>query len=131
MARNKLQILADELEAVLDQKAEVDALLIPIKEREDKIREDLVKGMLKQGFKFIRTDSGLSFGVTDGRTTFKVKKGMEPIAIQWAQENYPGLLSLASAKLNQVVKPMLQPPEFLERIEGEPFLSVRSTESDE
>lgn len=131
MARkNKLQILADELEDILDKREEVEALLEPIKEKEAEIRGELVNGMLKQGFKFIRTESGLAFGITDGRTTFKVKKGAEEEAIKWAQENFPSLLSLASAKLNQVVKPMLNPPPFLEKVEGEPFLSVRTTEQE-
>lgn len=125
--KNKLQMLADELEDILDKKAEVEALLDPIKEKEDEIRAELVTGMLKQGFKFLKTTSGLSFGVTDGRVTFKVKSGMEPLAIKWASENYPGILSLASAKLNAVVKPMLHQPEFIERVEGSPFLTIRST----
>lgn len=131
MAKDILAKSADELETVLDQIEEVKALLKPLEEKEEQIRADLLARLLTKGLKYVKTTSGLAFGVTDGRTTFKVKKGMEPLAIQWAQENYPGLLSLASAKLNQVVKPMLHPPGFLEHTIGAPFLSVHSTESND
>jgi len=53
---------------------------------------------------------------------------MEDAAIKWAQAAYPSILSVAASKLTKVVQPMLELPEFIERKEGEPHLSVRTTE---
>lgn len=130
MAKIKELTLADELEQNLYQQEELQIILKPLKEKEDAIRAELVTSMLKKGLKFIRTESGLAFGITPGRVTFKVKPGKEQEAIVWAQENYPSILSLASAKLNSVVKPMLKIPAFLDRVEGESFLSVRTQETE-
>jgi hypothetical protein len=47
---------------------------------------------------------------------------MESEAMSWAMKEYPGVLSIAAAKLSKVVQPMLEVPEFIERKEGEPHL---------
>ena len=130
MARNKLVELADELEQVMDLRARVEAEVDPIKEREEKVREMLTKELIKKGFQYIRTTSGLGFGLVAGRTTFAIKKhpGMRERAIEWVKDHYPAALSVASADLNKILKPMLEVPEFFERKQGEPHLSVRTQE---
>jgi hypothetical protein len=62
-----------------------------------------------------------------GRKTFTIKKGQEREAIAWAQETYPGLLTINKSDLAKVLKPMLTTPEFFEEKIGEPHLSVRTT----
>lgn len=128
MAKNKLVILADELEEVMDKIEALKADIKSLEEREDEIRAELVKGLLKTGLSYVKTTSGMGFGMVAGRVSWKVKDGQEQQAIQWAIAEFPGLLSIASAKLNKVVQPMLNPPEFVERKEGEPHLAVRTTE---
>lgn len=129
MAKDKLQTLADELETTMDEREAKEAELEPIKEREDQIREELVKGLLKKGFQYIRTTSGLGFGIVQGRKTFMIKAGAEFAAIKWAEENFPGLLTLNKSDLAKVLKPMLEIPPFFEEKVGDPHLSVR-TEND-
>ena len=43
----------------------------------------------------------------------------------------PRVLTVSAAKLNKVAQPMLELPEFIERKEGLPHLSVRTTEENE
>lgn len=132
MARkDKLQQLADDLEQNLDQQEEFLALLEPFKEKEKQIRADLIDTMQKKGWKFARATSGLGFGITLGRKTFAVKKGLEETALEWAKKNFPSILTLSAPKLAQVIKPMLELPEFIEERMGEPFLTVRQQEADE
>lgn len=131
-----MQTLADDLESILDKKEEVEAsyeaVLAPIKEEEDRIRAELLDTMQKKGWKFARATSGLGFGITNGRKTFAIKKGSEAIAVKWALQEYPAILSVSTAKLAQVLKPMLDElPPFVEEKVGEPFLSVRQQEADE
>lgn len=126
MAKDKLVTLGDELETLMEKIDEVKTMLKPLEEEEEKIRAEMCGGLLKKGLKYVRTTSGLSFGLVDGRTSFKVKTGFEEKAIDWAQKNFPSLLTFSSAKLNQVLKPMLNPPDFFEKKEGEPHLAVRT-----
>lgn len=129
MARkDKLQQLADDLENNLDQQEEIQVVLIPYQEKEKEIRAELMQTMQQKGWKFARATSGLGFGITLGRKTFAVKKGMEETALEWAKTNFPSILTLSAAKLAQVVKPMLELPAFVEEKVGEPFLSVRQQE---
>lgn len=123
--------MADDLEQNLDQQEEFLALLEPFKEKEKQIRVDLIDTMQKKGWKFARATSGLGFGITLGRKTFAVKKGLEETALEWAKKNFPSILTLSAPKLAQVVKPMLELPEFIEERVGEPFLTVRQQEADE
>lgn len=128
MAKDKLQTLADELEEVLDRKSEIEEELKTVKEYEDQVRSQILLGLQKKGYKFIKTTSGLGFGITLGRKTFAIKMGSEEVALKWAQENYPSLLTISNSKLGQVVKPMLNRPEFVEEKVGNSFLSVRASE---
>jgi hypothetical protein len=128
MAKNKLQILADELVTVLYQRAEVEVALKPIKDREEYLREELAVQMWKKGEDDVATSSGLSWHLNKGRVSFKIKKGMEGEALNWAMENYPSLLSLTAAKVNAVVMPMLNPPPFFDRVEGDPYIAISKTE---
>lgn len=128
MAKEKLVTLADELEEVMDKIEALKAEMKPFEEREDEIRAELVKGLLKKGLSYVKTTSGMGFGMVAGKVSWKIKDGQEQTAIQWAIQEFPGLLSIAAAKLNKVVQPMLNPPKFIERKEGEPHLSVRTTE---
>lgn len=121
---------ADALEQILDQIAEVEAILKPLKEKEDEIRDELVLTMQKKGYDSIRTTSGLGFVIVKGRVSFKVKDGKEQDAIAWALDKFPSIVTLAAAKLNKVAQPLMELPEFIERTQGEPHLSVRSTESE-
>lgn len=125
--KDKLQTLADELEDIMDKKAEVEEVLRPIEEREAEIRKELAQGLIAKGFQYIKTTSGLGFGIVKGRVMYAVKDGREHEAMQWATENFPGVLTISAARLNKVVQPMLNVPEFIERKEGLPHLSVRTT----
>lgn len=134
MAKDKLQLLADELEQIMDKRAEVEAeyeaQLEPLKEYEKQTRTKLLETLSKKGWKFVKATSGLGFGVTDGKTTFTIKEGREEEALAWAKTEYPSILSIAAPKLAKVLKPMLTIPEFFEKKVGEPHLSVRSNEDD-
>lgn len=130
MAKDKLQQLADELEEVMDFRSRMEAEIAPIKEREEKIRELLTQSLLKKGFKYVKTTSGLGFGIVDGRKTYTIVKGREQEAIQWAQKDFPGLLAINKPDLAKVLKPMLTIPEFFEEKVGEPHLSVRNNEDE-
>lgn len=130
MAKDKLQTLADQLEQVMDSRAELEAQLQPIKDIEESIRAELLAAMAKKGYKSISATSGLGWTVVNGRVSHSIKKGMEAQAIEWATENYPSILSIAAPKLNKVVQPMLELPTFIERKQGEPYLSVRSNEDE-
>ncbi len=120
--------LADELEKVLDQKAEIEAVLKPIKEREEYLREELAVLMWKKNKDDVATTSGLWWHLNKGRVSFKVKRGMENDALQWAMKEYPSVLSFTAAKLNAVVMPMLNPPPFFDRINGDPYVAISKTE---
>lgn len=126
MAKDKLATLADELEMNLYQQEELQAIMKPLQEKEEIIRSEMVSGLLKKGLKFVRTSSGLGFGMVDGRVSYKVIKGREHEALDWAIKEFPGVLSIAAGKLNSVVQPMLNPPEFIERTQGEPHLAVQN-----
>lgn len=126
MAKDKILSLADELEEVMHNIDVMEESILPFKKREEEIREELVKSLLKKGLEYVRTSSGLSFGLVSGRVTFKVKKGKEQQALKWALEEYPSIVSLTAAKLNKVAQPMLDLPDFLERTAGEPHLAVRT-----
>lgn len=131
MRKDALQTTADELEKVLDQIEELNALLTPFKDKEAELRTKLLETMQKKGYKYVSATSGLGWGITLGRKTFAIKKGMEEKAVNWAKENFPMILSISSPKLAQVVKPMLELPEFIEEKTGEPFLTVRNSASEE
>lgn len=126
MAKDRLHKLADELEQVLDQRAEVEAVLGPIKEREEEIRADLLEAMRKKGYKYVKASSGLGLGVTPGRTTFIVKKGSEQGALEWARKEYPSILSINKPLLANVLGPMLEIPAYFEEKKGAPYLTIRS-----
>ena len=130
--KDKLQLLADELEQILDKRAEVEAefaaVLDTIKEYEKQTREKLLETLTNKGWKFVKATSGLGFGITDGKTTFGIKEGYEEAALEWAKTEYPSVLSIAAPKLAKVLKPMLTIPEFFEVKKGEPHLSVRSND---
>ena len=122
--------LANELETVMHQRAEVEELLAPIKEREEAIRAELTQYLQKVGRDYTRTSSGLGLGIVKGRITYAIRKlpGMKEAAVQWAMKEYPAILTISAADLNKVVAPLMALPEFIERKEGEPHLSVRTTE---
>lgn len=129
--KDALQQTADELEKVLDQIEELQALMIPFKDKETELRTKLLDTMKKKGYKYVSATSGLGWGITHGRHTYTIKKGMEETAMQWALNDFPAILTISSAKLAQVVKPMLTPPEFVEEKIGDDFLTVRQNEADE
>lgn len=132
MARkDAMQQLADDLEKNLDQQEEIKALLAPFQEKEKEIRVSLIETMQKKGWKFARATSGLGFGITQGRKTYGIIKGMEEKSMEWATKNFPSILTISAAKLAQVVKPMLELPDFVEEKLGEPFLTVRQQEIEE
>lgn len=129
MARqNKLTALADELEQAMDRREEIEASLLPVKEYEEQIRAKLIKELFKVGFDYVKTTSGMGFGIVSGRKTYLIKKGREGEALEWAKENYPSILAISKPDLNKVLKPMLNLPEFFEEKVGEPHLSVRGAE---
>lgn len=131
MRKDVLQSTADELEKVLDQIEELNALMTPFKDKEAELRAKLLETMQKKGYKYVSATSGLGWGITLGRKTFAIKKGMEEKALEWAKQNFPAILSISSPKLAQVVKPMLELPEFIEEKTGEAFLTVRNNASEE
>lgn len=128
MAKNKLQTLADDLEQAMDLCERIEAELDPIKERIEKIRGQIVKELLRMGWKSVNATSGLGFGLVDGKKTFFIKKGMEEKALAWIKEHYPAVLSINKADLNKVLKPLLELPDFFEEKVSEPHLAVRTTE---
>ena len=128
MAKDKMITSADELEVVMEQIDALKAQLEPLQAQEDAIRATLVKSLVAKGLQFVKTTSGLAFGLVKGRVSYKVREGKEPEAIAWAIKEFPGLLTIGAAKLNKVVQPMLTPPSFIERTEGVPHLSVRTSE---
>jgi hypothetical protein len=113
---------------VMDQIEELKAQLEPLQDRGDAIRTELRDYLIKIGRDFTRTSSGLGLGIVKGRVTYAVKKGMEAQALEWAKTEYPSVLSIAAAKVTRVAQPMLELPEFIERKEGLPHLSVRTSE---
>lgn len=121
--------LADELEKVLDEREEKEAELTPIKEREEQIREALLEGMSKKGYRFVKTTSGLGFGVQE-RKTLSIKDGMEDVAFDYFKENYPAALTLHKPTVNKIIKPMLEFPHFIEESITK-YLSVRTAENDD
>lgn len=127
MAKDQLQKLADELEQVMDFRSRIEGELEPIKEKEEDIRQKLLEAMGKKGYRFVKTTSGLGFGVQK-RHSFKIVD-MEK-ALKWAMEKYPSVLTVDKAKATKVVKQDLEIPEFMEETTTE-YLSVRSTEADE
>lgn len=133
MARDKMQTLADELEEVMEQIEEVACAMQPLQQREQEIRTELTEGLLKKGYKYIKTTSGLGFGIVAGRVSHAIKKfpGSREKAVQWAQEHYPAILSISGADLNKVAIHLAELPSFIERKEGQPHLSVRTTEENE
>lgn len=130
LRKNKLLADADELEDIIGRRQELEDQLKTIKEYEDQLRESIVKDLLKKGLQYCKTTSGLGFGMVKGKVSYKVKDGKEQEAIQWAIQEFPGLLSISASKLGKVVQPMMSPPEFIERKQSEPHLSVRVTESE-
>lgn len=130
MAKDKLTILGDALESVMHTKDTLKEQMEALEQQEEEIRAQLIKGLLSKGIQFIKTTSGLAFGVVQGRKTFPIKKGMEGEALSWVQKNYPAALSVSAAKLTKILKPMLpsQLPDFVEEKVGEPHLSVRGSE---
>lgn len=129
--KDALQKLADELEKVLDQKEEILAVLAPFEEKERELRQQLLEKMRQKGYKYVSATSGLGWGITNGRKTFAIKKGMEETAMAWALKDFPAILAISTAKLGQVIKPMLNLPEFVEEKKGEDFLTVRQAETGE
>lgn len=129
--KDALQSTADELEKVLDQIEELQALMTPFKDREVELRTKLLETMKKKGYRYVSATSGLGWGITHGRVTYTIKKGMEETAMKWALSDFPAILTISSAKLAKVVKPMLQQPDFMEENKGEDFLTVRQNEADE
>lgn len=132
MAKDLLVKTGDELEEVILEISNIEAeyaeKLAPLKERELELRATAVTGLAKKGLEMIRTTSGLVFVMVKGRVSHKVIKGREKDALDWAIKEFPGVLSIAAAKLNSVVRPMLTLPSFIERVQSEPHLSVRTTE---
>lgn len=126
MAKDKLQTLADQLEVVMDKIADIEATFEPLKEEEKAIREQLMLGMQKKGYRFVKTTSGLGFGVQE-RKTLSIKEGMEEQALQWAREEYPHILTVAKPAMNKILKPMLHLPDFIEE-QVTKYLSVRTQE---
>lgn len=124
--------LADELEQVTDQIEEIKAELDPLEEREKEIRAELCESLIKKGLQYVRTTSGMGYGITKGRVTYGIKKGigLRAKAVEWAVQNYPSILTISAADLGTVVGPMMpaQVPDFVERRESPPHLSVRTNE---
>lgn len=128
MAKDNLVKSADALEAIMEEIEILKAKLIPLEEEEEKLRGNIVKNLLKSGLQYCKTTSGLGFGLVKGRVSYKVKEGKEQEAMLWAINEYPSVLNISAAKLGKVVQPMITPPAFIERTEGEPHLAVRTTE---
>lgn len=131
MAKDKLVAYADALEACLDVQAELEEQLAPYKAEEEKLRAEIVASLLKSGLDWCRTSSGLSFGLVDGKTSFPIKEGREQEAIAYAQKNYPATLSIAMAKWNKIMKPLMELPDFVERRQAGKHLSVRTVEDND
>lgn len=129
MKKTKLQLLADALESCMDVQAELEAQILPYKEQEEHLRAEICQEMIAKGLQYVKTTSGLAYGLVKGRTIFGFKKGMEDAGIKWAMEHNPAILTVSAAKLNTVVKPMLELPDFIERKEGEAHLAVRTSEN--
>lgn len=128
MAKDVLQTLADELEEVMERRAEVEATLAPIKEYEEQTREKLLIALKKKGYKFVKTTSGMGFGITSGKTTFGVVEGQEQEALEYVKTEFPAALAINKTTLAKILKPMLTLPKFFEMKEGEPHLTVRGSE---
>ncbi len=134
MATPKHIELANQLEEVLDLRAKVAAEFAeidsPLAEKEEKLREDLLKVFIKNKLQHTRADSGLGFVLTKGKVSIKIKKGREADALKWALEEYPSILQPAAAKLTKVALPMVALPDFLERVEGNPHITIRQNEDE-
>lgn len=132
MSKKKIQELADQLEQVTNKHSEAKQacaeILDPLKEQEELLREELAVAMYKENHDDIDTSTGLRWHLNKGRVSFKVKKGCEKEALDWAMKDYPSLLSLTAAKVNTVVAPMLNPPLFFDRIDGDPYVAISRTE---
>lgn len=103
-------------------------MLTPLEEYEEQVREKIVKGLLKEGFTYIKCSSGMGFGIVQGKKTFAIKKGSEHEALEWAKTNYPSILAINKSDLAKVLKPLLSVPEWFEEKQGDPHLSVRAAE---
>lgn len=128
--KDKLVALADALESCMDVRAELASQDLPYKEQEEKLRAEIVQELLSKGLQYVKTTSGLGFGMVRGRTTYDIRQGREQEAIKWALEQYPSLLTISKGDLGKVIKPMLNPPDFVEKKQGDPHLKV-STNEDE
>lgn len=126
--------LANQLEEVMDLRARVEAEyaehINPLIEKEEQLREDLLKVFIKNRLQHTRSYSGLGFVLVKGKVSVKIKKGRESDALKWAIEEYPSILQPASAKLTKVALPLAELPDFLERVEGEPHIAVRQNEDE-
>jgi hypothetical protein len=77
MAKTKLKALADALESCMDAQIELDAQLAPYKHQEEHLRAEICKELIAKGLQYVKTTSGLGYGLVQGRKTFIIKKGEE------------------------------------------------------
>lgn len=130
MKKDSLVVMGDSLEEVETKIDELKAAMEPLEEQAKLMRGAMVAELQSRGIDYMKTTSGYAYGIVSGRVSYKVKMGMENDAIKWAMAEFPGILSIAAAKLSKVVQPMLKMPDFIERTQGEPHLAVRSQETD-
>lgn len=117
----------DKLEDVQSRIEEVKAELKDLEAEETALYEKIMPNMKSRGLQSVTTTSGLTFYLNPGRVSFGISKmpGAKEEAVKWAMENFPGVLTIGAADLSKVCKPMLELPPFLERKQGEEYLSVR------
>lgn len=128
---NKAFELANELEQTLNQRAEIEQLLVPVIVKEKELRQELAVVLEKVPEEFVLTETGLGFGLVRGKTSFKVMRGKENEALQWAIKKYPSILSINATKFTTVIKPMLKAPSFVERYEAPSHVAIKGTESND
>lgn len=106
--------IATELFAVLEEKK-------AIEEREEALKEQLLKSLRDQGVGFVRLNDGTSFRRSH-RETLKVVD--ESGAKEWAENNY--CMKIDTAKAMKILRRDLAPlPEFFTRKIGEDYLTVK------
>lgn len=127
--KDELVKWGDHLEDVQAQIDDLKNHLKDLEEEEDKLYTKIMPEMQNRGFQSITTTSGLTFYLNPGRITYAISKfpGAKEKAVKWAQEHFPGILTIGAGDLAKVVKPMdsKDVPDFVERKEGDPFLAVR------
>jgi len=111
--RDELVSDSDLLEDVMERIAEIEAVLEPLKAQEKELRASLAESLLRRGLSFVKTTSGLGFGLVT-RSTFGIKEGQEDKAREWAIKN--GFVQPDKGRISAFFKKVLpsETPDWIE-----------------